>query len=68
MGTLIAFILIFLAFVTFFAALKMMRYSKTPGKFVPWVIIPIVVIILAILYLLFTDIVNQIFKEIVSNT
>ena len=66
MGTLIAFILIFLAFVTFFAALKMMRYSKTPGKFVPWVIIPIVVIILAILYLLFTDIVNQIFKEIVS--
>ncbi len=68
MGTLIAFILIFLAFVTFFAALKMMRYSKTPGKFVPWVIIPIVVIILAILYLLFTDIVNQIFEEIVSNT
>ncbi|MBQ9504088.1 MAG: hypothetical protein IJU93_03680 [Lachnospiraceae bacterium] len=68
MGTLIAFILIFLAFVTFFAALKMMRYSKTPGKFIPWVIIPIVVIILAILYLLFTDIVNQIFKEIVSNT
>ena len=68
MGTLIAFILIFLAFVTFFAALKMMRYSKTPRKFVPWVIIPIVVIILAILYLLFTDIVNQIFEEIVSNT
>lgn len=68
MSTLIAFIIIFLSFALFFAALKMMRYSKTPGKFVPWVIIPIIAIILAILYLLFTDIVNQIFKEIVSNT
>ena len=68
MGTLIAFILIFVSFVVFFAALKMMRFSKTPGKFIPWVVIPIIVIILAVLYLLFTDLVNEIFKEINSNT
>ena len=68
MGKLIAFFLIFISFVIFFAALKIMRYSKTPGKAVPWVIIPIVVIILAILYLLFTDFVTEIFREINSNT
>ena len=68
MGTLIAFILIFLSFVIFFAALKMMRFSDTPAKFIPWVVIPIIVIILAILYLLFTDLITEALKEINSNT
>lgn len=68
MGYIIAFLLIFISFVTFFAALKLMRYSNNAGKYIPWVIIPIIVIILSILYLLFTDIVTEIFREINSNT
>ena len=68
MSKIIAFILIFISFIVFFAALKLMRYSKNAGKFIPWVIIPIVVIILSVLFLLFTDFILEIFKEINSNT
>ena len=58
------FILIFIAFVVFFAALKRMRYSDNPGKFIVWIVVAIVVIILSILYLLFAEIVWELFSQI----